>query len=168
MWYVQCKDIFHIFILPRGLESKGKIVFRIHSWCASTTYIGVTERKLYVVTAVVVLIAHSLIEVLHGGKALKPTTVDGGGGRSGHGAPAVLHLPYLAPASQPFRWHDNGDALLGELHFYLWLDGQPRHFFSPPCFMSTKCLTWISHATCKINHLVNTTCSIGKATKKLS
>ena len=59
---------------------------------------------MYVVTAVVVLIAHSLIEVLHGGKALKPTTtVGGGGGRSGHGAPAVLHLPYLAPASQPFR-----------------------------------------------------------------
>ena len=51
------------------------------------------ERKLYVVTAVVVLIAHSLIEVLHGGKALEPSTIGGGGGRSGHGAPAVLHLP---------------------------------------------------------------------------
>ena len=61
------------------------------------------ERKLYVVTAVVVLIAHSLIEVLHGGKALEPSTIGGGGGRSGHGAPALLHLPYLAPASQPFR-----------------------------------------------------------------
>ena len=51
------------------------------------------ERKLYEVTAVVVLIPHILIEVLHGGKPLEPTTVDGGGGRSGHGAPAVLHLP---------------------------------------------------------------------------
>ena len=61
------------------------------------------ERKLYVVTAGVVLIPHILIEVLHGSKALEPSTVDGGGGRSGHGAPAVLHLPYLAPASQPFR-----------------------------------------------------------------
>ena len=41
--------------------------------------------------------------ILHRGKALDPTIVDGGGGQSGHGAPAVLHLPYLASASQPFR-----------------------------------------------------------------